>query len=809
MNYENKFKDWLENYPYHRYSKGTISGYISALHSAGDWFGVKLTKPLLEIGEIDELQKNLRIIMNIPEYDDINMNHGHGRFSASVTAYKKFLNSMYDFTWIPFYTEFADKLLEYKNNRKTLVDKLVDVFQAINIKFPKMESEGLPTDMDPFTVFGLFNKGISDANRRLIIKGLAEEFGIHTEQPKSFPGIPVLNNLKATFFYMLPERGEKDIDNLWTVFTNAIRLAKEDNQQNRDAFISIFDKVLPQQGIRWNITMAMFWIRPYYFINLDSRNRWFITNAKNTTDEYAAALPKFDKVPDGAEYLKICDASKKLVELEELPYSSIPELSAYAWSISKEDDAHDEEEQQGSSCNDSLADGDVKKTRYWIYSPGEQSYKWEEFYAAGIMSIGWSYTGDLSMYSTRTEITKILQEKQETSQSCKNASLATWQFAKEMKPGDIVFVKKGYFTLIGRGIVTSDYRFDETTNDDYKHIRTVKWTHNGEWPHPGKAVQKTLTEITQYTDYVEKLNALFEDTAEETPEEPEKDYPAYTEKDFLRDVYMSADDYHTLVNVLLKKKNIILQGAPGVGKTYAAKRLAYSIMGKKDQDRVMMIQFHQSYSYEDFIEGYRPAAEGFSIKKGAFYKFCKKAQEDDENPYFFIIDEINRGNLSKIFGELFMLIETDKRGVELQLLYSDEKFSVPANVHIIGMMNTADRSLAMLDYALRRRFSFIDMKPAFDTEGFVQYRDDLANDKFNALISCVRQLNNQIRDDAALGEGFCIGHSYFCNLKPDTVSDKELSSIVEFELIPLLREYWFDEADKAADWSARLRGAVK
>ena len=173
---------------------------------------------------------------------------------------------------------------------------------------------------------------------------------------------------------------------------------------------------------------------------------------------------------------------------------------------------------------------------------------------------------------------------------------------------------------------------------------------------------------------------------------------------------MNEQDYKTLVNVLKMKKNIILQGAPGVGKTFTAKRLAYSIIGAKNPDRVQMLQFHQSYSYEDFIEGYRPTENGFTIKKGSFYKFCKLAEDDDENDYFFIIDEINRGNLSKIFGELFMLIEKDKRGIELQLLYSDENFSVPANVYIIGMMNTADRSLAMLDYALRRRFSFFTMK---------------------------------------------------------------------------------------------------
>ena len=205
---------------------------------------------------------------------------------------------------------------------------------------------------------------------------------------------------------------------------------------------------------------------------------------------------------------------------------------------------------------------------------------------------------------------------------------------------------------------------------------------------------------------MQEIKALFEEN-DIADDEQEIIYPEYTVENFLDDVYMSEDDYTRLVGLLRNKKNIILQGAPGVGKTYAAKRLAYSIMGVKDVERVMMVQFHQSYSYEDFIMGFRPSATGFELKKGAFYNFCKKAEVDSDNEYFFIIDEINRGNLSKIFGELFMLIENDKRGNALQLLYSDEKFAVPKNVYIIGMMNTADRSLAMLDYALRRGLLFL------------------------------------------------------------------------------------------------------
>mgnify|MGYP003290409451 CR=1 FL=1 len=247
---------------------------------------------------------------------------------------------------------------------------------------------------------------------------------------------------------------------------------------------------------------------------------------------------------------------------------------------------------------------------------------------------------------------------------------------------------------------------------------------------------------------------------------------------------MDIADYNTLVGLIRTKKNVILQGAPGVGKTFAAKRLAYSMMGVKDQNRVMMIQFHQSYSYEDFIMGFRPSENGFELKKGAFYNFCKRAEIDSDNEYFFIIDEINRGNLSKIFGELFMLIESDKRGIQLQLLYSGEKFAVPKNVYIIGMMNTADRSLAMIDYALRRRFSFVNMEPGFNTAGFKKYLEQ--NPKFRALTAKIVELNAKITADASLGKGFCIGHSYLC--KPDS----DIKSIIKYDLIPLIEEYWFD-----------------
>ncbi|MFD1032480.1 AAA family ATPase [Metaplanococcus flavidus] len=286
-----------------------------------------------------------------------------------------------------------------------------------------------------------------------------------------------------------------------------------------------------------------------------------------------------------------------------------------------------------------------------------------------------------------------------------------------------------------------------------------------------------------------------------------QDNESYTTEDFLSDVFIEKQDLVRLISLLENKKNLILKGAPGVGKTYIAKRLAYAMMEEKDETRVQMVQFHQSYSYEDFIEGFRPKAEGdgFELKQGPFVKFARKAARDPERSYFFVIDEINRGNMSKIFGELMMLIEADKRDEQINLLYSNDKFSVPPNLYIIGMMNTADRSLALLDYALRRRFSFFEINPAFQNGTFNSYVAELENpDTLNRVVDEIKSLNNQITEE--LGTGFQIGHSYFVGgaYKVDTVN--RLEEVIEFEIIPQLFEYWFDNEQKANDWAVRLRG---
>ena len=716
-----------------------------------------------------------------------------------------------DFAWIGFYTEFAERLLPYMKDRQTLIATLKAVYAAIDRRLPTLEKDNNIVDIDPFTVFGLFNKKITDANRIAILRGIAKAFSINAPVPESFDGIPTLDPRNATYYLFIDERQNGDIETLWGVFEAALEYARTHSTNSKAALIQAYDAASTQKGIGWRLTMGLYWICPYEYINLDSRNRRFILNPENMPSDSIDGLDYFSAIPGGEAYLRLCDRCRDILEKGNYRYKNFPELSYYAWIVSekvnKERAAADKESQR-SHVGEAIGDKNVQSTHYWIYSPGNNACMWDEFYDAEIMAIGWGEIGDLSTFASKNEMKKQMKACIDPTRPYKNAAHATWQFVNDMKIGDVVFVKKGMHRIVGRGIVTSDYRFEASRRDGYKNVRQVNWTNKGEWEHPGQAAMKTLTDITSYTDYVEKLNTLFEDdAAEEEVEEAEIQCPVYTKEDFLREVYMSRDDYWSLANLLKNKKNIILQGAPGVGKTFAAKRLAYSMMGVKDPSRVMMVQFHQSYSYEDFIMGFRPTATGFELKKGPFYNFCKKAETDFENDYFFIIDEINRGNLSKIFGELFMLLESDKRGMPLQLLYSDETFSVPANVHLIGMMNTADRSLALLDYALRRRFAFFELSPAFQSEGFRAYREAKGNKKFDKLIAAIEKLNVEIEKDDTLGKGFRIGHSYFCTGRD--IDERWLNAVITYEIVPLLHEYWFDEPGKVRDWEYALREAIR
>lgn len=814
------------------------------------------------------------------------------------------------FTWIPFYEELAQKLFRFSRNRTPLVNWIYDNLQGyINHLKDAPDGRRVP-DIDPFTVFAIINRGITHDKKRDICTKFKSYLNISAEVPQDFNGVVEMNSKRSNFIAFEDKRKEGDIDRLWKVFEEAV--LGHDIEESYDALEN-------QYLIKYNLTFALFWVRPDLYLPLDSKSQDLLFSLGITFDN-----DKFLKYQD---YKNVMKRLTEKMRKEPLGYTNYAEFS-YAAYLKSSQTAKEEKKKAAEA-----------KKNYWIYAPGEQAVFWDIYYQEGVMGLGWDKIGDLKQIKSIEDLESQLKWRYDTDTSQdKNADML-YAFANEVKPGDVIYVKKGRKLIVGRGIVTSDYYYDKE-REYQPHLRKVQWTDKGEWETANNLPIKTLTKVTGYK-IVEIFNSLIDGQSKveeplDTPSSDnywwlvanpqiwslskmkvgeEQEYSLYNDKgnhrrifqhflnakkgdkvlgyearstqkviclleiskendgeeivfkkiktlpnpvsfsnlkeipglkdmeymknqqgsffkltpeeysiiiglahgeksiekekyskeNFLNQVFVSQNDYERLESLLLRKKNLILQGAPGVGKTYAAKRLAYAIMGEKDEDRIMQVQFHQNYSYEDFVMGYKPNKDGgFDLNSGKFYKFCKEAEKDKGHEYFFIIDEINRGNLSKIFGELLMLIESDYRDKPIELSYNDEKFSVPSNVYIIGMMNTADRSLAMIDYALRRRFSFFEMKPGFETPQFKAYIAEKKDSKLDKLVNVIVELNKLIESDDSLGSGFCIGHSYLCELG----TKYNLDSIVEYDIIPMLREYWFDNNERFHQEALKLRNAL-
>lgn len=410
---------------------------------------------------------------------------------------------------------------------------------------------------------------------------------------------------------------------------------------------------------------------------------------------------------------------------------------------------------------------------------------------------------------------EVGQEQWYTSRNDNGNKRRIYQHFRDVEPGDFII---GYeSTPVKRVKAVLEVTEALHTDDDDKEkftFRLKEFTPN----QPGWDALQSIPELENCSVLNNNQGSLFKLTEDEFLTIRDlafngvQEHKSYTMEDALNEVFMQEEELQNILDLLEYKKNIILQGPPGTGKTFLAKRLAWLMSGAKDRNRIEVVQFHQSYSYEDFIRGYRPTEDHFELKDGIFMQMCKRAKSDPENkPYFLVIDEINRGNLSKIFGELMMLIENDKRGKEftVKLPYrkgeDDPDFYIPKNLHLIGTMNTADRSLAMVDYALRRRFVFIDMMPNFGDKFQAHLKDQGVSDHLiETIVERLRELNKRISDKQELGPGpgYQIGHSYFCGTKNG--DEDWYKNIIRYEIIPLLNEYWFDKPTKVEEVEEQL-----
>jgi 5-methylcytosine-specific restriction enzyme B len=682
------------------------------------------------------------------------------------------------FTWIDIYQELATTLLGWQDRQAELIAFLEDLrgedYVIPSLQDKNSDGERFPiSELDPFTFMGVFNRGIREEQRIAILGKIKKYFKLQCSIPSDFSGIPVLNNMKSWFFPYKEMRAIGHVSRLWSVF----QLALQENPLKSDQFLKAFDDVLSMRGVNINLTMGLFWIRPATFLSLDSVMRTFLKikmpNSGLTAQFYLDTLRK---------------ASAK--------GKSFPELSLEAWeSIQKpgEPPLHED-------------------INYWLvgayWDSNEPSDQTQRFLDEGIWENGYQ--------------DRLLDEVKSMSVGDKIGikASATQRLGLPFD-GRKKTVSCNIIKAIGTIIANrDDGRTVEVEWDpDFKEKRWYFYTNRVTvWhvrPEGKKVWEEAADQLIKFVwygqtqDYDWFINKWWDEPGDDA--EPPKVIPYSIEDIVASGVFLKVEEISRIIERLDEKKAVIIQGAPGVGKTFIARKLAYALMKEIDPERLGVVQFHQSYSYDDFVRGYRPIpgqVGSFGIQNGIFYEFCQKAVDDPDREYVFIIDEINRGNLSQIFGEMLMLVEGDKRGPEyaVPLVYrlkGEPLFYIPPNLYLVGLMNIADRSLAMVDYALRRRFAFITLKPQYESDLFRQWLLGRAMDAklVDLIVEHMSMLNKIIREDPLLGENYQIGHSYFCPKGDDfTNLDRDwYQDIVQTEIVPLLKEYWFDNLKKAEE----------
>lgn len=419
-----------------------------------------------------------------------------------------------DRTWVRFYKELAERLLDYKSNRENLIAKIKKVYELTEMKLPTLERNNQMTDVDPFTVFGLFNKSsMKESNKIKVLEKFAELFDIKAKVPSSFDSIPTINNLNATYYYFEGDREKDDIDNLWLLFEVALAYAKDKTKAYKYQFIKFFNLVMAQKGIGTSkLTSGLYWIAPEFYVNLDSRSRWYIFETEKVPYEYISQNTKLKDKISAEEYLEIIHKLKIYLTSTKTSMKDFVDFSYETWRYSEEINKKNKGEVETTN-----ADEDVEIVNYWTFSPESEAANWESFYQNGIISIGWNELDNFSIYEDKHQIKEKLQEINKTKNRYHNIANAVWQFTKEMKIGDIVYAKKDQSKIIGWGEISSDHIYNP--NEEFKNIRYVEWKEKGEWITPVKLTNKTLTKITPYNELVEKLNELFDSNGMDTIEE--------------------------------------------------------------------------------------------------------------------------------------------------------------------------------------------------------------------------------------------------------------------------------------------------
>lgn len=699
------------------------------------------------------------------------------------------------FTWIPFYRELANALSSWQDRQAELIAFLEALREQgyVITKLMDKDEDGanfLLQEIDPFTFFGVFNRWIRTEQRIGILKEMKGFFNLESPLPSDFEGIPVVNNFSSWFIAYKRDRGLDDVKKLWRVF----QLALDKDPLTNDEFIKSFDDALTVKQTNLNLTMGLFWIRPEAFLNLDHVNRKYLK----------VKLP-----PKGLTakfYIDTLNNASKIGK-------TFPEISIAAFNAK-------EKIPSGGS-----GDPDLENVNYWMvgayWDESDPADQTERFVAEGIWMNGYEdrYLDDVNSMQVGDRIAIKASATQRLGLPFDNRNKTVSRM--DIKAvGTIVANRKDGRT------VEVEWETDFSEKSWYFYTNRLTVWHVKDRKNVWKEAADQLIKFVWYgqpQDYDWFIHQWWDKgtppgtSGGNSGQIPLPGNRPYSVDDIVTDgVFLSVDELDEILARLNDKKAMIIQGPPGVGKTFIAKKLAYAQMNEVDKERVEFVQFHQSYSYDDFVRGYRPLpgqAGSFGLKNGIFYEFCQKAIQDPDRPYVFIIDEINRGNLSQIFGELLMLIEHDKRGTEhsVPLVYqnaNEPRFYIPSNLYLIGLMNLADRSLAMVDYALRRRFSFITLVPKYEDDCFSKWLSgrSMKPDLIQLIINKISALNKIIREDPLLGENYQIGHSYFCPKGDhfEGLDEKWFRSIVKSEIIPLIKEYWFDNPKKAQDAERNL-----